>query len=259
MLLVTKSIALLLLPPAGLILLAALGLLFLKYRGGKELVIISLALLWLLSTEPVRDTLISPLENHYSALKLNHKTQKMLANDHVAIVLLGAGIYEKAPEFSGRNALSNHALMRTIYAAEIAKKTSLDLYATGGAGLSGNRESEAKVMQRWLIKLGVDPGQIFSEETAKTTWENATHIQQILQDRGIRKIILVTTARHMPRAVHVFKSQGLNVIPAPCAYVAEKGAYDLLSFLPQAHVLAGSSDALHEYMGILWYQWAYAA
>jgi len=259
MLLLTKSIALLLLPPTGLILLAALGLLFLKYRGGKELVIVSLALLWILSTEPIRDALISPLETHYSALKINHQTKKMLANDHVSIVLLGAGIYEKAPEFSGRNALSDHALMRTIYAADIAKKTALNVYTTGGSGLSGKKESEAKVMQRWLIKLGVAPGKIFREDSAKTTWENASHIQQVLQDRGIKKVILVTTAWHMPRAVHMFKSQGLSVIPAPCAYVAKNGAYNLLSFLPQAHVLADSSDALHEYMGILWYQWAYAA
>jgi len=258
MLLLTKSIALLLLPPAGLILLAAFGLLFLKYRGSKELVIISLALLWVLSTEPVRDALISPLETHYSALKINHQTQKMFANDHVAIVLLGAGIYEQAPEFSGRNALSDHALMRTIYAADIAKKTELEVYTTGGAGLSGNKEPEAKVMQRWLIKLGVAPGKIFREDSAKTTWENAAHIQQVLQKKGIKKIILVTTAWHMPRAVHLFKSQDLSVIPAPCAFVAEKGAYNLLSFLPQAHVLADSSDALHEYMGILWYQWVYA-
>ncbi len=258
MLFLTKSITLLLLPPAGFILLAAIGLLFLKYRGGKELVIISLSLLWILSTEPVRDALISPLETHYSALNINHQTQQQLTTDNIAIVLLGAGIYEKAPEFGGRNALSDHALMRTVYAAEIAKKTELDVYATGGQGLSDNREAEGKVMQRWLIKLGVAPSRVFREDTAKTTWENATHIQQILQDKGIRKIILVTTAWHMPRAVHAFKSQGLRVIPAPCAYIAKKEAYHLLSFLPQAHVLADSSDALHEYMGILWYQWAYA-
>lgn len=258
MLFLTKSIALLLLPPAGLILLAAVGLLFLKYRGGKELVIISLSLLWMLSTEPVRDALISPLESHYSALKINHQTQQQLVKDNIAIVLLGAGIYENAPEFSRRNALSGHALMRTVYAAEIAKKTEFDVYTTGGAGLSDNKEAEGKVMQRWLIKFGVAPSKVFREDSAKTTWENATHIQQLLQDKGISKIILVTTAWHMPRAVHVFKSQGLSIIPAPCAYVAKKGAYNLLSFLPQAHVLADSSDALHEYMGILWYQWVYA-
>jgi len=258
MLLITKSIALLLLPPASLILLAVVGLLFLKYRGGKELVIIALALLWILSTEPMRDALVSPLETHYTALKINHKNMKMLENDNIAIVLLGGGIYEKAPEFNDRNALSDHALMRTIYAAELAKRTKFDVYATGGPGLSDNKESEGKVMQRWLIKLGVRPSKVFSEASAKNTWENATHIRDILQKKEIKRIILVTTAWHMPRAVHVFKSQGLQVIPAPCAYVATKGAYNMLSFLPQADVLADSSDALHEYIGILWYQWAYA-
>jgi len=257
-LLLSKSIALLILPPAGLILLAAVGLLFWKYRGAKGLIVVSLILLWALSTAPIRDLLISPLETHYAALKVNIHTQKQLAQDDIAIVLLGGGIYESAPEYAGRNALSNHALMRTVYAADLARKTGLDVYATGGTGLSGNKESEGHVMKRWLVKFGVNPGNVFYENAAKNTWQNAANMQQILQRKNIKKIILVTTAWHMPRAVHIFKQQGLAVIPAPCAFVAKKSAYDLLSFLPKAGRLKDSSDALHEYMGILWYQWAYA-
>ena len=252
---ISKSIALLLLPPAGLILLAAIGLLFWNYRGGKELIVVSLILLWTLSTEPVRDALISPLENHYPALKINHYSQQQLAQGHLAIVVLGGGIYENAPEFGGRNALRNHALMRAIYAANLAKKTNLPVYSTGGTGLSGDKEPEAKVMNRWLIQFGVDANKVFRENAAKTTWENAALLKQRLQQHGITKIILVTSAWHMPRALHVFKAQGFNIIPAPCAFVAKRSAYDVLSFLPRARVLADSSDALHEYLGILWYQW----
>ncbi len=258
MLFVTKAIGLLLLPPASLIILATIGLLFWKYRGAKGLVVISLLLLWILSTEPVRDALISPLENHYPTLNLNHQTQQQLSKDNIAIVVLGGGIYENAPEFHGRNALASHALMRTIYAAELAQKTALDVYTTGGAGVSGDKEAEGKVMQRWLIKFGVESDKVFHEDSAKTTWENATNIKRIMKDKEINRIILVTTAWHMPRAIHIFKSLGVQVIPAPCAYVAKQGAYNLLSYLPRAHVLADSSDALHEYIGIIWYQWAYA-
>jgi len=255
---ISKSIALLLLPPAGLILLAVLGLLFWKYRGGKEIIVIALILLWALSTEPIRDTLITPLENHYPVLNINTHSQQMLAKSNIAIVLLGGGIYEKAPEFGGRNALRNHALMRTIYAADLAKKTKLDVYSSGGKGLSGNNEPEAKIMNRWLIQFGVDPTKVFRENAAKTTWQNAALLKKRLQQQGIKKIILVTTAWHMPRAVHVFKTQGFDIIPAPCSFVSRRSNYDILSFLPQAHVLADSSDALHEYLGILWYQWAHA-
>ncbi|MDQ6967453.1 MAG: YdcF family protein [Mariprofundaceae bacterium] len=255
---ISKSIAFLLLPPGGIILLALLGLLFWKYRGGKELIIASMVLLWVLSTEPMRDALISPLESHFSVLKINPPMIHQLRQEHVAIVLLGGGMYKQAPEFGNRNALKGHALMRTLYAAQVAKKTGLDIYSTGGRGMGGRDEPESRVMNRWLIKFGVDPKHVFREDTAKTTAENAANIKRILQKKNINKIILVTTAWHMPRSVHVFKSQGLDVIPAPCAYVAKLGDYNILSFLPQAHVLADSSDALHEYLGILWYQWVYA-
>ncbi|MBL4759275.1 MAG: YdcF family protein [Mariprofundaceae bacterium] len=255
-LLISKSIALLLLPPSGLILLAALGLLFWKYRGGKELVVVSMLLLWLLSLEPVRDVLIMPLENHYAALNLNQSAQQQLSRENIAIVLLGGGVYEKAPEFGGRDALSSHALMRTVYAANVARKTGLDVYSTGGA-LSLGEEPEGKVMNRWLIKFGVDPTKVFREGKARTTWENAANLKNILNEKNIKKIILVTTAWHMPRAVHVFKAQGFDVIAAPCAFVSKRNAYNMFSLLPQAHVLADSSDALHEYMGMLWYQWVH--
>jgi len=255
---ISKSIALLLLPPAGLILLAVSGLLFWKYRGGKETIIMALILLWGLSTEPIRDTLVTPLENHYPVLDINMSNQQVLAKSNVVIVLLGGGIYEKAPEFSGRNALRDHALMRTIYAANLAKKTNLDVYSSGGKGLSGKDEPEAKVMNRWLIQFGVDPTKVFRENAAKTTWQNAALLKKRLQQRDIKKIILVTTAWHMPRGVHAFKAQGFDVIPAPCAFVSRRSSYNILSFLPQAHVLADSSDALHEYLGIVWSQWVHA-
>ncbi len=251
-LLLAKAVSQLLLPPGGLVLLGSLGLVFWRRRWGRMLAGLALALLWLLSTEPVRDALISPLEQSYAPLDV-----AALPDDVGAIVLLGGGIYEKAPEYGGKDALGKYALMRTVYAAELYRATGLPVYPTGGAVLSETTEPEGAVIRRWLVRLGVPAEAVHPETEADNTWENAANVRRMLARAGIHRAILVTSAYHMPRSVAAFRAQGLEVVPAPCAYIAEREPYDLRSFLPRWNVLSDSGDALHEYLGMLWYRLRY--
>jgi uncharacterized SAM-binding protein YcdF (DUF218 family) len=257
-LIISKAISQLLLPPGGLILLALLGLIFWKRLWGRGLVALSLLCFWLLATEPVRDVLLSSLENKYPALQVNQLPTDSISEGKLAIVLLGGGVYEKAPEYGGRDMLTGHAMLRTVYAADLALETGLDIYSTGGALYPKLTEPEGLIMQRWLVRLGVPRGQIHAETAATNTWENAANIAMLLKQKGIKQIVLVTTAWHMPRSVWVFEEHGMQVMPAPCAYEVEKGPYDLRSFLPRWDVLADSGDALHEYLGLFWYRFRYS-
>jgi len=87
----------LILPPAGPLLLALLGLLMLKRRPvmARTCLILGLGSLWLLSTPIVSDA-ITGLAEHYPPLDLR------LAADAQAIVILGGGGQRAfAPEYSG--------------------------------------------------------------------------------------------------------------------------------------------------------------
>jgi len=251
-LLAAKVMAQLLLPPGGLILLAVVGLVFWRKWWGRGFVGLALALLWLLSTEPVRDALTRPLEFQYQALNT-----AQLPPDSMVIVLLGGGIYEKAPEYGGRDELGRFSMMRTLYAAKISRATGLPVYATGGGSITHESATEGAVMRRWLIEFGVPESKAYAEVAASNTWQNAVYIKKILGRRGIHHIVLVTSAWHMPRAVWCFKQNGLNVIPAPADYLTKQSSYDVRSFVPRWNVLAESGDALHEYLGMLWYRLRY--
>jgi len=257
-LIISKALSQLLLPPGILIVLAAGGLIGWKRRWGRGLVALSLLALWLLSIEPVRDALLSPLENRYPAFQ-SHSVEAFPAinNKTAVIVLLGGGIEEKAPEYDGRDTLSRYAMMRTVYAADLAQRTGLDVYTTGGAVLSETTEPEGALMERMLMRLGIDKSNIHIETKAKNTWENAANLRHVLQTDGIHTIVLVTTAWHMPRSVRVFEQHGFDVLPAPCDYVVERKPYDIRSWLPRWDVMADSADGLHEYLGMLWYRLHY--
>ncbi|MDQ6967152.1 MAG: YdcF family protein [Mariprofundaceae bacterium] len=252
MLLASKVISQLLLPPGGLILLALIGVLFWKRYWGRSVVVVCLLMFWGLSTEPVRDALSKPLEFKYPALQLNNAKL-----EHSAIVLLGGGIYANAPEYGGSDELRSYAMMRTLYAAHVAKQTGLNVYSTGGKPLVEGDAAEGDVMRRWLIRLGVAENKVFAESYANNTWQNAVYMKAILAKKGIKNIVLVTSAWHMPRSVWCFESQGFKVIPAPTDYLTSQRQYDLRSYVPRWTVFSDSGQALHEYLGLFWYHLKY--
>ena len=252
MLLVSKAISQLILPPASLIILILVGVIFSKKVWGKPLIILSVSVLWLLSTEPVRNALTNSLEFQHSILQM-----ESIPKSNAAIIVLGGGIQENALEYQGNDELTHFAMMRTIYAAKVAETNDLPVYTTGGTPLSKDTEAEADIMKSWLIWFGIETSRIHSENQANTTWENAVLTQSLLENEGLNTVILVTSAWHMPRAVWCFEQQGLTVITAPTDFLTEQKAYDIRSFLPRWNVLNDSSYALHEYLGLLWYKLHY--
>jgi len=260
-LLIGKLVGQLLLPPGNIIVLALAGLLARRRWWGKGLLILSVGLLYMLSIAPVRDALIRPLEFAYPALDvaelLSQNNQAATTLNTMAIVLLGGGTRENAPEYAGADDIPRFAMMRTIYAAELAIKSGLDVYATGGRPLSLAEDSEGTLMRRRLLGFGVDAAQVFAEEASENTWQNAVYMQRMLHDKGITRVVLVTSAWHMPRSVWCFEQQGLTVIPAPLDYLSSQRRLDARGWFPDAGVLADSSLALHEYIGFGWYKMRY--
>ncbi len=251
-LLAVKVATQLLLPPGGLILAGALGLAFWRKWQGRALTALALALLWGLTLEPVRDALTRPLEYRYPPLDA-----RALPGGPLVIVLLGGGIYEDAPEYGGRDELGRHALMRTVYAADLARATGLPVYATGGQTLTHASTPSGEIMRRWLIRLGVPARLAHAENAADNTWQNAAFVRRLLAASGVRRVVLVTSAWHMPRAVWCFERNGLRVIPAPTDYLSRRSDYDVRSWFPSWGAFADSCDALHEYLGMLWYRLRY--
>jgi uncharacterized SAM-binding protein YcdF (DUF218 family) len=87
-------------------------------------------------------------------------------------------------------------------------------------------------------------------DKARNTKESARAVRKALKGN---RIILVTSAFHMMRAVEVFRKQGFEVIPAPCGYRSDRRKISLFSFIPRAENLSSSSMACSEYISVAWY------
>lgn len=243
---ITNFIAAFLLPPLSLLLVLALGI-FLLYRRRKfarPLILAAFALLWISSTPYIADGALHLLEARTRPL---HKPYQ----DAGAIVVLGAGTYFRAPEYAGQDTVNELALVRLRYGARLHRETGKPVLVTGGKPL-GNQISEAQQMKAALEQDFRVPVR-WTEDTSDNTFENAHHSFRILQKEGIRKILLVTHAWHMPRSAEVFRRAGFEVIEAPTAFTTRYQT-NLMTFLPRAGSLRDSMFFTHEVIGLLWYQ-----
>lgn len=242
--LATNFLASLLLPPLSLILLMTAGLLWLKRRPrlGKGLIAAGLVLLYALSTPLVATFSFRLLQSEPLPAKFD------LASAG-AIIVLGAGRYENAPEYGG-DTNSSLGLERLRYAAHLHRKTGLPILAAGGS--PEGRVPESRFMKETLEQeFGVAVR--WTEEGSHNTRENALLSRRILGTEGIDKILLVTHAWHMPRAKRAFETAGFSVIPAGTRF---SGPVELrlFDFIPDAGALRSSAYAMHELIGIAWYR-----
>jgi uncharacterized SAM-binding protein YcdF (DUF218 family) len=101
------------------------------------------------------------------------------------------------------------------------------------------------------------PGEsILAESASRNTHENAEFTREVLVEHGLWRVLLVTSALHMPRALATFTSAGIEAVPAPTDFtVTYRDHRTLMDFLPDAGALSHTTDALKEYIGYAYYRW----
>ena len=247
--------------PAGLVflLLILLAILSLKKarRLGGYLSLGIAVLFYLLSIEPVANMLMIPLEDYAPPIILEESQGEARydLSGVGGIVILGGGTIPISPEEEGRGSLSPGALKRLIHGYRLAKATQAPVIVTGGVVLgSQDIEAEAVVAARMLRELGIEGERIVIEDAARTTMENALLVRDLVERAGGGRVILVTSAYHMPRSILSFTKAGLEAVPAPCDYKTDRSPHSIIDFLPSAESFNTSTTAIREYLGLIVYR-----
>lgn len=237
----------------ALFLLIILVAIYLIIRRNRNAAIFILAVLFLtiysLSITPVKDLILSPLEDKYLPIDLD-KTERV-----DAIVILGGGV-QASPEDKSGYVLSDSTFKRLYFGYQIYKKTDLELIVSGGAPLRVG-PPEADIMAQTLKLFGVPEDKIITERQSNNTYENIQNISPILTHMSAKKIFLVTSAAHLPRSMKIVKNFNIDAIPVPCDYKTGGKGLKWYDFFPSAGNLELSFSALKEYIGTLYYKLYY--
>jgi uncharacterized SAM-binding protein YcdF (DUF218 family) len=181
------------------------------------------------------------------------------------IVVLGGGT---DPMVAPRQMVeANAASDRVLYGALLYKQETAPVILLSGGDidfLDSAPSTPADDMATMLEFLGIPRADLVIQNQSMNTYEDAKFSCAILKERGYEKIILVTSAFHMPRSVALFQSQGCPVIPAPVDYgITEAGWQKLahptiqeiaINLLPSYTNISSVTKIMKEYFGMLYYR-----
>ncbi len=180
----------------------------------------------------------------------------VLSQQAEAIVVLGGGRESNDPAWQGDQP-SLMAMQRVRYAARLAKASELPVLVSGGLHF-GQPPSEAQLMADSLEQdFTVIPRWL--EHESRTTWENAEFTAKILRAEGIKRIVLVTNAWHMPRSRWSFEQFGFEVISAPVGFLSVSNGRPLNGWLPEGKAMWQNTALLNEAIGAVLYRLSYSA
>ena len=246
------------LPPVPFLLLMIIGAGTVRRRPGWSglLVLGGAAGIWLSSTLAVGQALQRTLLSPPPALTMEDLKQLQAARKpSTAIVVLGGGRQDYAPEYGGPN-LNELSVERLRYGLWLARETGLPVAFSGGSGhaqAAGPGEAEIAAM---IATRDFNHPLKWTEAASRDTRENATRTVALLHSAGIARIVLVTHGWHLRRAQRSFEQAiaqrggGIVVTPAPMGLASDEST-PLLRWLPSSAGFKATRHALHEAAGLL--------
>lgn len=233
-------------PSTLLLLLAVLGLLARRWRLGRQVAATAVALLALAVALPVGDWLRMPLETRFPAPAAPARVDGVIA--------LGGGVDPYVSAYWRQPAIGGTAERFTALVELGRRWPQAKLVFTGGIGILGGAPmSEAEVLGGFLGGLGIDASRLTLEDEARTTRENALHVQELLRPQPGEVWLLVTSAAHIPRAVGVFRAIGWDVTAWPVDY--RTAGWWGGDWRPRAgRRLSDLDEAAYEWLGLVYYR-----
>lgn len=245
-----QLIKLALLPPGILLVMLLIGWLLAGRVFGRLVLLLAIVVLYGLATPVTVNWLATQLETVPALTPTQLKTSRA-----DAIWVLLAGVRRHNPERGGAEWLSAASLERIDYALTLHRKTGLPIVVSGGSP-RGETRPVAELAAEWLQQqASVTP--VIVDNRSRDTWENAQLSAELFAQNSIGRVLLVTHAYHMPRAMLSARAAAVDVVPAPFGFEhtppSLQQQVEFRDWLPQPGYLHRSYLILHEMAGLVWY------
>ncbi len=128
------------------------------------------------------------------------------------------------------------------------------LIITGGSSnLVDTNYREGDMVAKYLHAIGMAPNDLIVERNARNTHENAAYTKPLVSDTA-GPVLLITSARHMRRAIACFEKAGIKAIPVAVDRHAGRRKWNIEHLLiPNADALAAWQSLIHEWLGYFFY------
>jgi len=151
----------------------------------------------------------------------------------------------------------NDSIDRILKRVELIKENKASyLILTRGILPWSNGKPEGEVLKDFVLKLGIEKEKIILTNNVQNTDQEAKAIKKLFTSDD-QKIILITSAFHMPRAKKVFEAAKIKTIPFPVDFRSSSGNFTLLDLIPSASAFSNTSHFIREVQGRIYYELKY--
>jgi len=192
--------------------------------------------------------LISFISHHW-----DYKTIGLqdISEPYDAGILLGPFI-DRSSELPNGNKMVLGENYRLTHAIELYKRGAFKKLI-----LCGNDESIAT--REYLIRSCIPESDILTEPNSNNTYENAVYAKKLLEELNMSsdRILLMTSAWHMPRAYGCFKKQQIEVTPFSLNYAKSAiglSGIDLRDLIPNPNALIKWGGLLQEWATVVYFK-----
>ena len=241
-----KILPLIFSPLFFIITLIILGLIL----GSKKISLTGVAILVIFSMPIISGKLIAYLESDYELIK----PSKVEPADAVVVL---SGMVKTIQTKNGLDYEWGEAADRIFAGIDLFNSNKAPvLILTGGKVPWSVGVPEGEYLRDVAIDLGVPKKDILLTENVENTDQEAKAIKKLISLDN-PKVILVTSAFHMPRAQLVFKASGISVIPFPVDFIIGLQKLTFMDFIPSASSFAATSFFVREMIGRTYYNLKY--
>ena len=240
-----KILPLIFSPLILIIILIVWGLIF----GSKKIISIGIVVLIICSTPIISQKFIAYLESDH---QLKKPSDVKSAN---AVVVL-SGMLTTIKTESGYEYEFGGAVDRILAGIDLYKDAKAPiLILTRGKLPWSLGKPEGEYLKEFATEFGIPKENILLTDNVQNTDQEAKSIKKLLNQNN--KIILVTSAFHMPRAKKVFKTANIKAMPFAVDFKNLSRRVTIMDFIPSANSFKETSNFAREIIGRLYYSLRY--
>lgn len=240
----SKTVSYLFLPGTIIGLLWLAFFIFKKWKHRKYLSYIGFALFIIFTNDFFANYLLS---KYQTPVKVLNKQQHFT----YGILLTGMTNTLKLPKDRVYFHQNGDRMLQTL---KLFYEGKIDTLIIAGGGATALRKDlqEARVLKSYLASINFPLEKVIIEDKSRNTYESAIFLKELITDR---KVLLISSASHLPRASGVFKKQGFDVVAYPTTYfTSDNMIYAPNRFIPSADAFFKWHILFKEWMGLAAYK-----
>jgi uncharacterized SAM-binding protein YcdF (DUF218 family) len=166
-----------------------------------------------------------------------------------ALLVMGGGSATRPPGDTDGPPQLGPAGDRLRVAAAIHAQGRATVLVTSGSSIDRTRDLSADTVALWQ-DMGVPATAVVRLPGPVNSATEVEAYARLVAERGWTRVGLVTSARHLPRALALCRRHGLQVDPLPADFRHRTPDWDPAALVPSGQAFADVQEAMWEYAGI---------